>query len=116
MNQIIGTVALSLISSYGSTFAIKYAVECVTYQVVKKGSQVVKDSAKYAIYGSEKKIPRVIEYELINFDENGNPIMDETSYVTSKHRTKSIEKSWIDTTTKTPSPVLREPSPEAYVL
>lgn len=79
-----------LVISYGSTYLIKYAIESLTYTIVKESAKAVKNSIT-----DKNKIKKDIEYEYIVLDNNKDPILDETILVTSKRRI-SIDESWID--------------------
>jgi hypothetical protein len=91
MNPIITTI----IVSYGSTYLIKYAIEAFTYAIFKITANTVTSTAK-VVYNKSFGTPKPIgSYELINVDENNDPILDEIIYVTSKERTMSIDQGWI---------------------
>lgn len=90
MNQIVGYVLLT----YGTSFLYKYSVEYFTSFIVRKTTKVVKKGVKKAWNKANHIIEpkELIEYELLDIDVIDN---NETVYVNSKMRKKSIDSSWI---------------------
>ena len=96
MNQVIATVAIS----YGTSYLIKYAVNCFTDAIFNRTTKIVKNKAKTAwdhITNNEvDKGP--VEYELIDLGKD-----DVVVYVTSKKRKDSIDENWEGLCTPSPT-------------
>jgi hypothetical protein len=101
---------ITLAIGYGSQYFVRYATDKMTSVVIGSATKAVKKKAMDVIY---KDKPVDIDYEYINVDSSGEPILEPMCIVTSAKQ-QLIDQSWHDIKSQGGDSIMiaRTPTPE----